>query len=405
MREANPIYKERVIVKMGGLHLSMNYLKAIGQHMTDTGLSEIWKESDLLADGSILKVLDGKAYAKAMRAHKLTFQAMWRILVPRLLSFIQQKDNGLYIILTEKDNDVDSIATILKAENFSSIMTAFVEHESSQNNNFKFWWTYMDSVSILLLFTRSMRDANWNLYLNSLPHMLPLMERYNHRNYVKSVTIFIAGMNQLPNGVKIAFESGDFVVKATEGKFNQVNADHAQEWMVGVSKDSGGIVGVTQKDNSLQRWALSFGWRTEITQKTFAMYSLATEAGVTNEATAARRKRDCRDEQSILRSLNYFNVLAPVKYSGIIQNIVTKDVATEDIQKFLLNVAEDGEKQVLLFVNERLIGDKNVIRINFDEPLKQNIVASMKTLYEPLSTKAAQPQQKVLKIHGNTLQR
>lgn len=390
---------------MGGLHLAMNYLKAIGQHMTDTGLSEIWKESDLLADGSILKVFDGKAYAKAMRAHKLTFQAMWRILIPRLLSFIQQRSDDLHSILTEGGNDVENLAAIVKSEEFSSIMTEFVKHESSQNNNFKFWWTYVDSVSTLLLFTRSIRDGTWDLYLYSLKSMIPLMERYNHRNYVISVTIFIAQMNQLPDGVKLAFEYGDFVVKTTEGKFNQVDADHAQEWMVGVSKDSGGIVGITQKENTLQRWALSFGWRTEITQKTFAMYGLITVAGVTNEATAARRARDSRDEDSLLRSLTYFNVFAPIQYSGIMQNIVTKDVATETIQNFLLNVAEDGEKQVLVFVNERLIGDKDAVRISLEVPLKQNIVASMKTLYEPTSKKETQPQQKTLKVHGNMIQR
>lgn len=389
---------------MGGLHLAMNYLKAIGQHMTDTGLSEIWKESDLLADGSILKVFDGKAYAKAMRAHKLTFQAMWRILLPRLLSFIQHISDDLHSMLTENGNDVENLVTIVKSEKFSSILTEFVKHESSQNNNFKFWWTYVDSVSTLLLFTRSIRDGKWDLYLYSLKSMIHLMERYNHRNYVISVTIFIAQMNQLPNGVKLAFECGDFVVKATEGKFNQVDADHAQEWMVGVSKDSGGIVGITQKENTLQRWALSFGWRTEITQKTFAMYGLTTVAGVTNEATAARRARDSRDEESLFRSLTYFNVFAPIRYSGFIQNIVTKDVATEKIQNFLLNVAEDGEKQVLVFVNERLIGGKDAVRISIEEPLKQNIVASMKTLYEP-TKKETQPQQKTLKVHGNMLQR
>lgn len=408
LREANPIFKERVIVKMGGLHLSMNYLKAIGQHMTDTGLSEIWKESNLLADGSILKVFDGKAYAKAMRAHKLTFQAMWRILMPRLLCFVEQKSNELHKILTDDNNNVDNLVAALKDDKFATIMTAFVEHESSQNNNFKFWWTYLDSVSTLLLFTRSLRDGIWQLYLHALKNMLPLKERYNHRNYLKSVTIFLAEMNQLPIGVKLAFESGEFVVKATEGTFNQVDADHAQEWIVGVSKDSGGIIGMTRKENALQRWALSFGWRTEITQKTYAMYGLATStvARVTNEATTARRRRDNRDEESILSSLKYFNVFAPVKYSGIMQNIVTKDVATEDIQKFLLNVADDGEKQVLTFVKERLIGDEGGVRVSFDEPVTQNTVASMKALYaKPASEKATQTQKKVLKSHGNILQR
>ena len=65
----------------------MNFLKTIGQHM-----SELWIESGLLAEGSATKVREGKAYSKAMRVHKLTSQALWRILVPRLLTYIHNVD-------------------------------------------------------------------------------------------------------------------------------------------------------------------------------------------------------------------------------------------------------------------------------------------------------------------------
>ena len=37
-------------------------------------------------------VLSGKAYNKAMRAHKLTLQALWRILVPTFLLFVAESD-------------------------------------------------------------------------------------------------------------------------------------------------------------------------------------------------------------------------------------------------------------------------------------------------------------------------
>ena len=42
-----PEYQNRLIPRLGGLHISMNFLKAIGDHMSGSGLAEIWVESGL----------------------------------------------------------------------------------------------------------------------------------------------------------------------------------------------------------------------------------------------------------------------------------------------------------------------------------------------------------------------
>ncbi|KAG5869718.1 hypothetical protein JTB14_019674 [Gonioctena quinquepunctata] len=52
--------------------------------------------------------------------------------------------------------------------------------------------------------------------------------------------------------------------------FSQVDADHAQEWIVSPCKDvSGGIVGITEDVRTLPRGALSLHWRSEIATLTF----------------------------------------------------------------------------------------------------------------------------------------
>ena len=78
-----------LIVRLGGLHTAMNFLRAIGQHMDGSGLAEVWKESGTLGAGTTDQVLAGKAYKKAMRAHKLTYQALWRMLLPELLGHLK----------------------------------------------------------------------------------------------------------------------------------------------------------------------------------------------------------------------------------------------------------------------------------------------------------------------------
>ena len=60
--------------------------------MGGAGLAEIWTESGLVGENSASKVLQGKAYSKAMRLHKLTYQALRHILLLRLLQYISEQD-------------------------------------------------------------------------------------------------------------------------------------------------------------------------------------------------------------------------------------------------------------------------------------------------------------------------
>ena len=85
--------------------------------------------------------------------------------------------------------------------------------------------------------------------------MLPYFMRYDHHNYAKWVVIYLAEMHQVPAQVEEEFKRGNFVVKRSNAKFNQVSPDQAQEWLNGTGKKSGGIVGITKTPSALHRWA------------------------------------------------------------------------------------------------------------------------------------------------------
>ncbi len=108
-------YKDKLILRLGGLHISMNFLKVIGQQVKDCGLAEAWLDAGILGCSTIEHVMMGKAYNKGMRSHKLTFQALWRLLLPELLSFLQRKDANLRdeIEKLTKDDNIDKLMTML----------------------------------------------------------------------------------------------------------------------------------------------------------------------------------------------------------------------------------------------------------------------------------------------------
>ena len=100
-----PQYQDKLIPRVGGLHVSM---KHTGHHINGSGLADVWGEMGLLELGAVELVLAGKAYNKAMRAHKLTRQALWRLLMPSLLSFVAEADADCHACLSRMAADDDS---------------------------------------------------------------------------------------------------------------------------------------------------------------------------------------------------------------------------------------------------------------------------------------------------------
>ena len=69
--------------------------------------------------------------------------------------------------------------------------------------------------------------------------------------------VYLAEMLQLPQPVLIEFQRGNFVVKRSKMKFNQVDPDQAQEWFNCTGKTGSEIVGLTKTPRGLSRWEWS----------------------------------------------------------------------------------------------------------------------------------------------------
>ena len=59
--------------------------------------------------------------------------------------------------------------------------------------------------------------------------MLPFFHRYDHTNYARWGSVYLAQMKMLPPEVLEEFEQGNWVVKGSTNVFNQVDLDHSQE--------------------------------------------------------------------------------------------------------------------------------------------------------------------------------
>ena len=327
-----PQYQDNLIPRLGGLHVSMNFLKAIGDHMNGSGLADVWGEMGLLGPGAVELVLAGNSYNRAMRAHKLTLQALWRLLIPSFLSIVAEADADCHACLSRMAADDDSqtipeLITFLDQDKFRKLLAGFVESRSDVVN-FSFWWQYMDMVAILLQYTRAQRDGIWELHLYSFILMLPYFKRYDHLNYARWGPVYLVEMHQLPEPVLSEFKRGNFVVKRSAHKFSQLDPDQAMEWINGTGKKGGGIIGITITTSALCRWTLSFNLRSHIAELTHEMYSLYRgNTHLHNEATKSRQKRDNDDESSLMSTFLGFSVFSSVSHPATLQNLFTKDLA------------------------------------------------------------------------------
>lgn len=53
------------IIRLGGFHIMLNFLKVIGQHMMNSGLHDAWLESNLYGEATVFAIMSGKSGTRA----------------------------------------------------------------------------------------------------------------------------------------------------------------------------------------------------------------------------------------------------------------------------------------------------------------------------------------------------
>ena len=204
----------------------MTILVLFGNYIKGSGLVEEWVGIGLLGPNATEHVMNGKAYKRAMRAHKITLQSLQQLLMPFLLEFCQKSYPDLFQEISApacSPENAAALITSLKSPRVKKMLDEFKDDKDPKKmSTLGFWWNYMEMVSVLLMFTRAQREGIWDLYLHSFRHMLPYFFRYDHLNYVRWGSVYIAEMERLPKEVLEEFKKGNVVVKWNESKFNQV---------------------------------------------------------------------------------------------------------------------------------------------------------------------------------------
>ena len=410
-----------LLLRLGSFHTALTFMRAIGKHMSDSGLSEVWIESGVFGENTATNNLLAKSYNRTVRAHKLTYEALLRILWPQFLEWLAEQqlqiDSSVeerikrLVALVEERDDIDKIVEtfneVKAAMKTSNVLPLMQEFQASRSPTVKYWQQYLDMVSILLHFIRAEREGDWQLHLSAFASMLPWFAIYDHVNYTRWGSVYLADMRQLETShpdVYEQFMAGDFVVKKSKQNFNQLSTDQALEHVNKICKSVGGLVGITREDSTRDRWCLTYNHRSQVSVNTYEMFGICDldkeySAWETKESSPARLSRDEQDVKSINEQLNRFNAFKQVIPEVI--NLTTMDVAPEEVGAALLSAPERGKEQINDFVENRLIQNS----AKFHDSIKQNRSRTLSSMYEVTLQASAGDKTKTIKAGRDLFQR
>ena len=187
-----------IFVRLGGFHLLMSYMGSVGYIMAGTGLDSLWET--VYASNTVVHMLTEHAYARAIRAHLISFAAIVSILLetPGCMSEINlDKLRIMHQGLLKGDISTDSVVNEECVQQINNTIDNLEDDIATKSSTAKMWMNYVKCVSVIRLFMRAERTGDWNLHLYCISEMIPLFHAAGHFAYAKSARLYLQQMGNL----------------------------------------------------------------------------------------------------------------------------------------------------------------------------------------------------------------
>ena len=389
---------ENLVLMLGGFHLLMMLLGIMGTRYGDAGLRELAVQSEVVAEGSIERVFEGKNYNRAVRLHKVVYEALFRMLLNKFeaslpahaIDIFQQKE--ILIESFKLDLCKDGFERIFMSKEFREwndlLVTHMNETKSKGSDLEKFWLTYLDLCELLLNLIFATRSGNWELYLACTEEVIPWAFAHDRHKYARSLLPFLNDMRDLPATfpeVYAAFCNGEFSVQMSPSNpFGGNEADKTIENTINRDcKTGGGYIGFSASFPATQRWVLNASRRAKYRKLIREHLSLKPEGYIHKELAAARIKIDSEAVEKVQDVLE--NVLANPWNGGELASLSTGVLASDTIKDNLLNARKYGATNCKEFVESRC---SSLQTIDFFDPLKQVNLQTFKHLKKVVKVSA-----------------
>ena len=328
---AHPDKFNEMYLRLGGMHALMSFVGAIGTLMDESGLSDILKE----VFGGVQKMLSGKKFPQNVRALRLLAEECLRSIIT--------------------DGEFEKADDLMKA----------LEERATQSKTAKLWVDVLiKPVFLMMSYIRAEREGDWLLHLATFKQMLPYYFASSHVHYARYGLYYLRTMEKLPPHVLSHFLKGEHVTRHVQGIWNGIWSDQfIESTFMRYGHGSGGIIGITLKEETLKVWALSRHLCCKIESELEEM-----EEGETShishlchkEEGKARIQADGKDRAGIRQKLEaYIDPLDPKEHPDGIVNIASGRVAISAVNVY--DAVSIGETMLASFEKDLPSGFYNTI--------------------------------------------
>ena len=340
--------EDKFVMVFGGLHVEQAFLKVNAQWLENSGWTADLVDANVATPGTAESFIKVSTITRTWRAHQVTASTLF-ILLQRAY---KRYANGM----------TDDVLTF--DERCTSKMSTVPQ--------FQFWHTSLQLELLLLVFLKSLRRADFGMYVDAVWKMLPWFFALNHPNYARWLITHVRDMRALGDqapSVAQTFNQGLFAVSKTLRRFSAIAIDQAHEQNNAMVKGDGGAVGLTENPNALHRWMLSGPEMARLVNEFEACVApeACHNASYHHEAQKSFQVAFRQDVKSLVQVYEYFGNPFD-KESADLVVLDSKVVADKEGVLRMQQVEELGRKQCEKFIQERLVERETPL----DEPITRN---------------------------------
>jgi len=203
--------EDQYVVMFGGLHIEMAALRSLGTLLQGSGWTSAISEAEIASAGTANSFLSASSVTRTRYAHQVTASALYKLMKTSYSDYaIANSESGADIL------DFETWCTKRKSE----------------SPQFCYWYLVLSMELTTLTLIRSFREADFQLYCESLSELLPYFFANNNVNYARWLTIHLRDMMSLEDkhpAVAEEFKKGNFVIHKSERPFSGLAIDQAHE--------------------------------------------------------------------------------------------------------------------------------------------------------------------------------
>ncbi|KAK6171914.1 hypothetical protein SNE40_018335 [Patella caerulea] len=308
----------------------MSFLGSIGHLMDSSGLNKVLEE--VYGENAVIHMLNGKSYARAIRGHFLVDSELNALVISDEYALPLEVPEENTIIPAEIEKVIELFDRMVSNESSSdeaiSSCGDAIQKVQQRIENRKtilkekpmgeLWVQYMTMVDLLRTFIHSERTGNWKLNLWCLSEMVYYFAATGHRNYAKSVQIFLQDMMELEKNNPVIysmFDMGLFVIRRSnrfwaglpKDLVNEHTLMRCMKWSGGLTRGRG-IMHESQRN----RWLLALPICSAVSGSMQELTNLRYETSDQHkEVSPSRIERDNNDAHKILQFLVQNNPFQP----------------------------------------------------------------------------------------------